>query len=82
MLGVDLTPRPIGGGVASSESSEVSELAVAVAGEDRAVSRSLRALAAVSGLELTLSGAGVAEDRAGAGESFSLSSSGADDRAG
>lgn len=57
---VDLTPRPIGGGVAPSESSELSDLAVA--GDERAVWRSLRALAAVSGLELTLSGAGVADD--------------------
>lgn len=75
MVGVaDLAPRLIGGGVALSESADPGELAVS--GDDWAVSRSL------SGLDPTFSGAGVAEDCAGAGEILSLSSSGAEDRAG
>lgn len=81
MVGVtDLPPRLIGGGVAPSESADCAELAVS--GDDRAVLRSLRTLAAVSGLDPILSGAGVAEDCAGAGDSLSSSWSGAEDRAG
>lgn len=72
----DLTPRLIGGGVALSELSEVSELAVTR--DDRVVSRSSLTVAAASGLELISNGAGVAEDCAGAGESLSSSFRGAD----
>lgn len=56
----DLTPRLMGGGVAPSESSDSSE--AAVLGENGVVSGSLRTFAAVPGLELTCSGAGVADD--------------------
>ena len=79
----DRTPKPIGGGVAPSDSSGSSESSeAAVGGEELGVTESSSTLPAISGPESTLSGAGVAEDCAGAGESLSSGSNGADDRAG
>lgn len=69
----------MGGGVAPSASSEPPE--PALVGDDCVVSASCVA-AVVPGLESTWSGAGVAEDSAGPGDSLSSSFNGADDRAG
>lgn len=70
----------MGGGVAPSASSEPPE--PALVGDDCVVSASSCVAAVVPGLESTWSGAGVAEDSAGAGDSLSSSFNGADDRAG